>query len=589
MSKRNNLAATIFVGFAISMMIAACGGGTSSTSSTTPPRINFPPSVSLSISSDSIEENGIVTLDASGTTDANGDALTFTWSQTAGPDIVVSNAGAASIMFRVPFVNEDVEAEFQLTVTDGERAVTELARFLITNRVSGEAYKNQSIKSQETIDLDSQPQLIWDTLFGLIGFLDDNGNIVFQGVSSANTVGATATTDPRSATFPRDALFNNQTLRAFRYDEEERNSLSAGGRVVDTLVVKPSDGEVMAITEGNTGQVSTSTLDVTSPCAADTLIRYSQLVDPTTGFQADPLGLNGVIVARSTGGFSIFEAIGSTNSNSRPGTQTSYDELTVTENPSGVFCDIVATNRYIDQRFELSRSGNFFTEYTSSGTSSLSGNLILAVDREAQTASLFLTEWIQGSDTINLSHIEKVDLDFETAVPLSFVDSVVLEAYDGRGVSDAGLGLLFTDGQDVGNHRLLIVGIGDDDKIVQTVRKWDKGVPLKIEEGRLYGKKPSGGCNNCPVERITFDLIIALKDSDSFIVFQQPGYRSMISNNDSLGLYFTEPARLNIGEASWFELDRPANIIGPRSAFIFANSDVPELKVLEFQYDETVP
>ena len=574
-----NQARSVLVATFAALVTSACGGGSTSTSTPPPPPpINFAPEINLSVSKAMVEENEEVILDASNTIDDNGDPLTFTWSQIAGPDIEIPDAAADRITLKMPFVNEDTDVEFKISVSDGQRTVTETVSFTITNRDLGEDYENQSKKTETTYTLPSAPQLVWNDAIGL---LDENGDIIFT-----STRGELTANDYRKGPFPGDARFIDATRRAFKYDEPIGPGLSFSGNVQDSIVVKPSDDEVLIVSSGGGDPVSTSTLNVDAPCAADTLTQYSQLIDTSTGFRADPLGLNGVVVAKSGGGFSVFESIGFSDFYSNASNRTTHTELSVNGNPSGVFCDILATNRYIDRVFSLVERSELYAPFDprSTGLRTEDGNLLLGFDREAQSISLFLLERVQGTDTVDLSHLETVSLDLETSANLTFVDSVVMEAYGSAGLADAGLALLFTDGQDEGTHRLVIVGVGAGDTIVQSVRSWPTGVPVAIAQGRLYGLEPLGGCNSCPRPLPTQDLIVALENTDNLIVFSQPGFRNSINPYPS---FIPEPARLDVGDARWFELERPADVIGSENGFIVGRSDDPEVSVLTFIYEDT--
>ena len=59
-----------------------------------------------------------VTLTGTGS-DADGDALSFTWSQTSGPSVVLQQAGAATAQFMAPSVSETTDLVFSLLVSDG--------------------------------------------------------------------------------------------------------------------------------------------------------------------------------------------------------------------------------------------------------------------------------------------------------------------------------------------------------------------------------------------------------------------------------------------------------------------------------------
>lgn len=71
-------------------------------------------------SDQTVNEGTVVTLDGSGSRDPDGDPLTYTWTQLAGPTVTLSNAQAVQPTFTAPQVSPGGETlTFQLIVNDG--------------------------------------------------------------------------------------------------------------------------------------------------------------------------------------------------------------------------------------------------------------------------------------------------------------------------------------------------------------------------------------------------------------------------------------------------------------------------------------
>ncbi|MFC6873725.1 PKD domain-containing protein [Halobellus marinus] len=72
-----------------------------------------------------VEEGDSVTLDATGSSDLDGDDLSYDWTQTDGPDLTLADASSATPSFTAPDVDADETLTFEVEVSDGEETATD--------------------------------------------------------------------------------------------------------------------------------------------------------------------------------------------------------------------------------------------------------------------------------------------------------------------------------------------------------------------------------------------------------------------------------------------------------------------------------
>jgi hypothetical protein len=127
-------------------------------------------------SDQSVDEGDTVTLQGSGT-DPEGVPLTYTWVQTSGPAVVMSDANAAQPTFEAPHGLTNVTLGFQLTVSDGVNTSVDTVSILVNRDNDApivDAGPHQVVDENDTVQLsaaitetDGQAtQIIWKQISG---------------------------------------------------------------------------------------------------------------------------------------------------------------------------------------------------------------------------------------------------------------------------------------------------------------------------------------------------------------------------------------------------------------------------------------
>ncbi|GAA6172980.1 hypothetical protein NBRC116592_26500 [Colwellia sp. KU-HH00111] len=107
----------------LSVLITACGGGGGSDKTTTPPPppANVAPTANAG-TDQSVNGEIVVTLSGSGT-DPDGTIASYSWAQSSGASVTLSNASTSTATFTAPSLVEEATLTFELTVTDDDGAV----------------------------------------------------------------------------------------------------------------------------------------------------------------------------------------------------------------------------------------------------------------------------------------------------------------------------------------------------------------------------------------------------------------------------------------------------------------------------------
>ena len=164
---------------------------------------NTPPTADAG-SDQTVEEGETVTLDATGSDDPDGDSLTYSWTQTSGPDVSLTDADTITPEFTVPEVDSETDLTFEVTVDDGQATDTDTTTVTVTD--SG-ADGPPPLPGQDDPPQDLDDDGLYEDVNGDGSFTIADVQIFFQNRGS-------------------DAVQNNP--EAFNFDENEPPGVTIG-------------------------------------------------------------------------------------------------------------------------------------------------------------------------------------------------------------------------------------------------------------------------------------------------------------------------------------------------------------------------
>lgn len=467
-------------GFGAALVLGACSGGGGGSSSPPPPPppppANVAPTAVITTPTTEVEERQSIVFDASGSTDSDGDTLSFSWEQLSGPAIIDGATDGAQLTISVPALTQSINAQFRVSVSDGQATAT------ADQVITGIPIVRTPIFNQWANVLGSQPtNAPVSGLFAGSGFVEGvniDGSVYFLSVDATSGASVTRTqfADDGSITETTQATLTDGPVAADGPFELVYGDFGLDTQT-DVVILSESSGKVWIYRQaaGSRDWVleKTGEFDIPGACSARDAIVGD---DRPAGQQAE---FPGLLIGSRGGGLTALLNEG---------------------NPRGDDLNSPPTAAELDLRGRFSQSRSL----TTTGTF-----CELTRSFAVETGRFEIVEVLNAAGT---------SVSLGAPVALNIANTADLDVlFAGQGVGPGGqrfLAVVVSDHSHHGRHEL-IIAYESGGTFQQEVRTLANGVPSDLFVGTIDRIDPA----TPGVLDVDSDIVIAVEDTPFVTVF----------------------------------------------------------------------